>query len=105
MRFRMREALRYPIRKDAGLYGGSRLRKGEVFAYVGRNPNLKDLKCSPVAAPASSLQSCLLGWEMRAAGLKIQMCDRGGPTYRVTSLTRTCPPPKGHHMSLGIVLL
>ena len=32
------------IRKDAGLCCGSRLRKGEVFAYVGRNQNLKDLK-------------------------------------------------------------
>ena len=32
------------IRKDAGLCCGSRLRSGEVFAYVGRNQNLKDLK-------------------------------------------------------------
>ena len=32
------------IRKDAGLSCGSRLRKGEVFAYAGRNQNLKDLK-------------------------------------------------------------
>jgi len=32
------------IRKDAGLYCGSRLRKGEVFAYVGRIHNLKDLQ-------------------------------------------------------------
>ena len=32
------------VRKDAGLYCGSRLRSGEVFAYVGRNQNLKDLK-------------------------------------------------------------
>ena len=29
---------------DAGLCCGSRLRKGEVFASVGRNQNLKDLK-------------------------------------------------------------
>ena len=29
---------------EAWLYCGSRLRKGEVFAYVGRNQNLKDLK-------------------------------------------------------------
>ena len=34
------------IRKDAGLCCGSRLRSGEVFAYVGRNPNLKDLKAN-----------------------------------------------------------
>ena len=32
------------IRKDAGLYCGPRLRKGEVFAYVGHPQNLKDLK-------------------------------------------------------------
>ena len=32
------------IRKDAGLYCEPRLGKGEVFAYVGRNQNLKDLK-------------------------------------------------------------
>ena len=32
------------IRKDAGLYCGSRLRSGEVFAYVGSIQNLKDLK-------------------------------------------------------------
>ena len=32
------------IRGDAGLCCGSRLRKGEVFAYVGRNQNLKDLQ-------------------------------------------------------------
>ena len=32
------------IRKDAGLCCGSRLRSGEVFAYVGLSQNLKDLK-------------------------------------------------------------
>jgi hypothetical protein len=32
------------IRKNAGLCCGSRLRSGEVFAYVWRNQNLKDLK-------------------------------------------------------------
>ena len=32
------------IRKDAGLCCGSRLRKGEVFAYGGRIHNLQDLK-------------------------------------------------------------
>ena len=31
-------------RKDAGLYCGSRLRKGEVLVYVGLFQNLKDLK-------------------------------------------------------------
>ena len=32
------------IRKDAVPCCGSRLRKGEVFAYVGLPQNLKDLK-------------------------------------------------------------
>ena len=32
------------IRKDTGVCCGSRLRKGEAFAYVERNQNLKDLK-------------------------------------------------------------
>ena len=32
------------LRKEAGLFCGSLLRKGEVFAYVGRNQNLMDLK-------------------------------------------------------------
>ena len=32
------------IRKDTGLYCGSHLRKGGVFAYVGLSQNLKDLK-------------------------------------------------------------
>ena len=35
---------RTALRKDAGLCCGSRLRKGEVFAYVGSIQNLKDLK-------------------------------------------------------------
>ena len=40
-RFRISEV---PLwRKDAGLYCGSRLRKGEVFAYGGLPHNLKDL--------------------------------------------------------------
>jgi len=30
--------------RDAGLYCGPRLRKGEVFAYVGLPQNLKNLK-------------------------------------------------------------
>ena len=34
------------IRKDAGLYCGPRLRKGEVFAYVGLPQSLKDLKAA-----------------------------------------------------------
>jgi len=32
------------IRKEAGLFCGSFLRKGEVFPYVGLSHNLKDLQ-------------------------------------------------------------
>jgi hypothetical protein len=32
------------LRKEAGLFCGSLLRKGEVFAYAGSIQNLKDLK-------------------------------------------------------------
>ena len=55
------------IRKEAGLFCGSFLRKGEVFAYVGRNQNLKDLK-----------------------NLEIKRETVG---YRGTSLTRKRHPP------------
>jgi len=36
---------------DAGLYCGPRLRKGEVFAYVGLPHNLKDLKYGGLDLP------------------------------------------------------
>ena len=37
------------IRKEAGLFCRSFLRKGEVFAYVESLQNLEDLKgCSPI---------------------------------------------------------
>ena len=32
------------LRKEAGLFCGFFLRKGDVFAFVGLNKNLKDLK-------------------------------------------------------------
>ena len=38
------------IRKDAGLCCGSRLRRGEVFAYVGLPQNLEDLKDARIGA-------------------------------------------------------
>ena len=48
------------LRKDAGLCCGSRLRKVEVFAYVGLPQNLKDLKNSePYAFSSALLQGCL----------------------------------------------
>ena len=55
------------IRKDTGLYCGSRLRKGEVFAYVGLSHNLKDLKGSKytqdtrraAAIPGDIIASCV----------------------------------------------
>jgi len=34
----------YAIRKESGLFSGSFLRRGEVFAYAGRNQNLMDQK-------------------------------------------------------------
>ena len=49
------------IRKDAGLYCGSRLRSGEVFAYVGRNQNLKDLKDSGALVFGVSVARALTG--------------------------------------------
>ena len=62
----MRESLHTftAIRKDAGLYCGSRLRSGEVFAYVGLSQNQKDLKGTH-HGPWSSLhthqvQKCIL---------------------------------------------
>ena len=39
------------IRKEAGLCCGSRLRKGEVFAYVGLPQNLKDLNAQKEDTP------------------------------------------------------
>ena len=41
------------IRKNAGLCCGSRLGKGEVFAYVGLSQNLKDLKASVLPSTSS----------------------------------------------------
>ena len=44
------------LRKDAGLCCGPRLRKGEVFAYVGLPQNLKDLNLKdPTREPCASL--------------------------------------------------
>ena len=40
----MLDRKRYSPGPDAGLYCGPRLRKGEVFAYVGLPQNLKDLQ-------------------------------------------------------------
>ena len=39
------------IRKNAGLFCGSRLRSVEVFAYVGLPQNLKDQKKKPLEGP------------------------------------------------------
>ena len=48
------------IRKDAGLYCGSRLRSGEVFAYVGIIRNLKDLKTHANMRPTRVLMFIFL---------------------------------------------
>ena len=51
------------LRKDAGLYCGPRLRKGDVFAYVGLPQNLKDLKdLIPVYDTISSPDRLRVGW-------------------------------------------
>jgi len=43
--------------KDAGLFCGSFLRKGEVFAYVGRIQNLEDLKAPKGGVRLSTLEA------------------------------------------------
>jgi len=50
------------IRKEAGLFCGSFLRKGEVFAYVGLTQNLKDLTVHPLDArrEPSALESWII---------------------------------------------
>ena len=55
-----------PNRKDAGLCCGSRLRKGEVFAYVGLPQNLKDLKDTP----GSARRSCSRAQDLEFGGLR-----------------------------------
>ena len=52
------------MRKDAGLCCGSRLRKGEVFAYVGLPQNLKDLKDGEAASEASPALCASVGQVM-----------------------------------------
>ena len=45
------------IRKEAGLFCGSFLRKGEVFVFVGRNQNLQDLRKGEEVAYVELLQT------------------------------------------------
>ena len=61
-------------RKDAGLCCGSRLRKGEVFAYVGSIQNLKDLKW---------LQE---GQSMRTEGRQCLQFRMDGPVHACITL-------------------
>ena len=53
------------IRKEAGLFCGSFLRKGEVFAYAELSQNLKDRKVTSLVSLASvkSLWLSLFGVE------------------------------------------
>ena len=51
--------LKDPKGKDAGLYCGSRLRSGEVFAYGGLPQNLKDLKAVASLGHAKEMEQCL----------------------------------------------
>ena len=61
---------RSAIRKDALLCCGSRLRKGEVFAYVGLPQNLKDLKGCYQGVSQLAREGCYQG--VSASG-----CTRG----------------------------
>ena len=86
------------IRKDAGLYCGPRLRKGEVFAYVGRIHNLKDLK---------SLKG--RGWLGGAASKKSNLeVDVGttwsNPSRLATQLIRiSFSSPSGFEAGVGLM--
>ena len=86
------------IRKDAGLYCGSRLRKGEVFAYVGRNQNLKDLKgrAPPPLSAELGVQltqsRTLPGQPMRIPGRYWSHCFSPDVDY-----WRYCPTPHFPH--------
>ena len=66
--------------KDAGLYCGSRLRKGEVFAYVGSIQDLKDLKVIDLQVAS------LIGAGRRGGGVW------ASGRYRGTALARKCTP-------------
>ena len=78
------------IVQDAGLYCGPRLRKGEVFAYVGLPQNLKDLKAS-----MNKAASCPLALYLFAPPppLLLTIIWVSG-LYRGTSLIRNISPPK-----------
>ena len=65
------------LRKDAGLCCGSRLRKGEVFAYVGLPQSLRDLKdvsmlVEPLSGELGTFQTSVLqsGLELKFKYLK-----------------------------------
>ena len=76
------------IRKAAGLYCGPRLRKGEVFAYVGLPQNLKDLK-DPRGA--SSLL-VLLGDGLALERLVIYCQTTGASAAHATHCATYCTP-------------
>ena len=72
------------IRKDAVLCCGSRLRSGEVFAYVGSIQNPKDLKDRGNEQKNGEVKS----GQTRAFVVQVVLC-----AYRGTSLI-TPPPPR-----------
>ena len=67
------------LRKEAGLFCGSLLRKGEVFAYVGLIQILKDLKC-PACVRVRAL---LLLWTQAELAAEVQgmLVTRGLNAY------------------------
>ena len=73
----LRESVTAVIRQEAGLLCGSCLRKGKVFACVGRIHNLKDLKDLkvitvtrvPTIRPCSSMYDMILVQDLGFGGL------------------------------------
>ena len=84
------------LRKDAGLCCGSRLRKGEVFAYVGSIQNLKDLK-GLVTMDASlkrrSMSPCANGRPGTCSGMGTDYL----PTTLPTVASYALPVPEPYH--------
>jgi hypothetical protein len=87
---------------QAGLYCGSRLRQGEVFAYAGLPQNLKDLKASMRRAAVERIwhtqdsQGQILAWASR---LKSSSCcvfvrKRFPKHGTLRARARRCSPPR-----------
>ena len=88
--------------KDAGLSCGSRLRNGEVCAYVGLSQNLKDLKGKDDKVfPCTGENLVGTGFDLTASDKAGAVCAEGSielhmvvHVYRGTSLIRNTHPPR-----------